>query len=89
MTDPVLSLAEVAKLTPFSERSLYRIAPQEDSPFTKRCGKWVTTPEKLKTWVESGPKPRKTRAESPMPRPRSRRRSSFGAKVIQLERGAA
>lgn len=83
-----LSIAEVAAVTPFSESSLYRVAPREDSPFTKRCGRWVTTPEKLKEWIETGPKPRAAEVGSPMPKPRSGRRSSFGAKVVQFERSA-
>lgn len=80
-----LSIAEAAELTPFSASSLYRIAPQEDSPFTKRCGRWVTTPEKLKEWIETGPKPRSAEVESPMPKPRSRRQSSFARKLLEYE----
>jgi hypothetical protein len=90
VTDPILSLADAVAETPWSESTLYREAPKPDSPFHKRGGRWVTTESDLLAWVRSGPKPeRQHRAESPMPRPRSRRRSSFGALVNQFERGAA
>lgn len=82
----VLSIADVAELTPYSERSLYRIAADEDSPFTKRCGKWSTTPEALKAWVESGPKPGRRKVGNPMPR-RSRG-DDVMAQVLNLRRSA-
>jgi hypothetical protein len=89
VTDRVLSIEQAVEETPWSLKSLYRIAPQPDSPFHKIQGRWVTTESDLLAWVRRGPKPKRSaRSESPMPRPRSRRRSSFGALVNQMERGA-
>lgn len=90
LEEAILSIEEVAECTPWSKSTLYRIAPQPDSPFHKLGGRWVTTQAALVAWVESGPKPRREhRSESPMPRPRPRRSDTFDAKVIQFERGAA
>jgi predicted DNA-binding transcriptional regulator AlpA len=86
--DRILSIDEAAALTPWSKTTLYREAPKEDSPFRKRGGRWVVVFSDLIAWVRSAPKPRRERAESPMPRPNGRRRSSFGAKVSKLERAA-
>jgi len=88
LEEAILSIEEVAESTPWSKSTLYRIAPQPDSPFHKLGGRWVTTQAALVAWVESGPKPRRAKAESPMPRPRARRQSSFGAKVVQFERAS-
>lgn len=90
MTDQILSLEEAAAQTPWSKSTLYREAVKLESPFWKRGGRWVTTESDLLAWVRSGPKPTRVhRSESPMPRPRTRRQSSFGALVGQFERGAA
>lgn len=82
----VLGIKEAAAVTPFSESSLYRIAPSPESPFTKQCGRWATTPEKLKEWVERGPKPRRASIGNPMPLTSTRDRSNFAAKVAELQR---
>jgi len=84
MNDQILSLDEAAALTPWSKTTLYRVAPDSDSPFTKRGGRWVTTESDLVAWVRSGPKPRSRSIGNPMPRVRGRR-SSFGALVAELE----
>lgn len=86
LVDRILSIDEAAELTPWSKTTLYREASKEDSPFRKRGGRWVVVESDLIEWVRTGSKPRRERAESPMPRPRRRRGSSFGAKVQQLER---
>lgn len=82
----VLGIKEAAAVTPFSESSLYRIAPDPDSPFWKQCGRWATTPEKLKEWVERGAKPRRASIGNPMPLATTKRRGSFAAKLAELER---
>ncbi len=84
----ILSIDEAAAETPWSKSTLYRLAPEEDSPFHKRGGRWVVVQSDLIEWVRTGPKPRNQRSESPMPRPRARRQSSFDAKVLQFERSA-
>lgn len=88
MSERILSIEQAASETPWSKSTLYRIAPDEDSPFHKRGGRWVTTESDLLEWVRTGPKPRSAEVGSPMPKPRSRRQSSFGAKVLQFERSA-
>lgn len=88
MSERILSIKQAAAETPWSESTLYRIAPEPDSPFHKRGGRWVTTESDLLEWVRTGPKPRSAEAGSPMPKPRSRRASSFGAKILQFERSA-
>lgn len=89
MTDGILSIEQVAEQTPWSKTTLYRVAPQEDSPFHKQGGRWVTTESDLLAWVREGPKPRSRNSESPMPPPRSQRRSSFAAKVEHFEKEVA
>lgn len=89
MGDPILSIAQVAARTPWSESTLYRIAPEPGSPFLKQAGRWVTTESKLLAWVEAGEKPQRRPAESPMPRPHRPRRGSVLASVHELRRSAA
>jgi hypothetical protein len=92
--DEILSLAEAAEQTPWSKTTLYRVAEKgdEDSPFTKVKGKWVTTRRRLFVWVENARKPRTKSIGNPMPMPRrSKRRSKrkgddFMAEVERLER---
>lgn len=87
LEDRILSIEQAAQATPWSKTTLYRIAPEEDSPFHKRGGRWVVVQSDLIEWVRTGPKPRREhRSESPMPRPGARRQSSFDAKVVQFER---
>lgn len=70
----VLTIEQVAAEYPWSKSTLYRIAPDEDSPFHKVGGRWVAAREDILEWVRSGPKPTARRAEiDPMPR---RRRGS-------------
>jgi hypothetical protein len=85
MNERILTIEQAAEETPWSKTTLYREAPKEDSPFHKRAGRWVTTESDLLEWARTGPKPRKVRAESPMPRSRRRERSNFAAKVLQME----
>jgi hypothetical protein len=89
MKDAILSLDDAVAQTPWSKTTLYRIAPQPDSPFHKAGGRWVTTESDLLAWVRRAPKPRRMRAESPMPRSRSRSLSNFEALVSGYERDAA
>lgn len=74
--DDILSLAEAAEITPWSESSLYRIAQEGgDSPFRKRRGRWATTRADLAAWVRTGHLPkRQEAAKDPMPKPRRGRR---------------
>jgi predicted DNA-binding transcriptional regulator AlpA len=89
VSDPILSLEEVAAMTPWSKSTLYREAPKADSPFWKRAGRWVCNESDLNEWVRSGSKPRREhRSESPMPRPRRASRSSVLATVHELRRSA-
>ena len=91
--DDILSLAEAAAITPWSESSLYRVAQEGgDSPFRKRRGRWATTRGDLAAWVRAGYVPRKQGpASDPMPKPRRARpgRSSVLAAVHQLRKGSA
>lgn len=89
MNEPILTIDQAAEQTPWSKTTLYRVAPDSESPFTKRGGRWVTTESDLLAWVRNGPKPRKEGGESPMPSTRTRRRSSFEAIVDRFERSAA
>lgn len=89
MEDAILSIAQAASVTPWSESTLYRIAPEPSSPFRKVAGRWVTTESKLLAWVEAGEKPQRRPAESPMPRPHRVRRGSVLASVHELRRDAA
>jgi hypothetical protein len=87
--DDILSLAEAADITPWSESSLYRIAQEgdEDSPFRKRRGRWAVVRSDLVAWVRAGNVPQKrTPAADPMPKPRrdGRRRGSVLSAVHQL-----
>lgn len=74
--DDILSLKDAAKITPWSESSLYRVAQEGgESPFRKRRGKWATTRADLVAWVRAGHLPNKrSPAENPMPKPRRARR---------------
>jgi predicted DNA-binding transcriptional regulator AlpA len=93
MSDRILSIDEAAQVTPFSKSSLYRIAAQgtDDSPFRKRRGRWIVVESDLLAWARSGerPKKREHHSESPMPRPRARRRGSVLATVHELRRQGA
>lgn len=90
--DDILSIAEAAAITPWSESSLYRIAQEGgDSPFRKRRGRWATTRGDLAAWVRAGDIPKKEEpACDPMPMlRRSRRgRGSVLAAVHQLREGS-
>lgn len=78
--DEILSLEAAAEQTPWSKKTLYREAPKPESPFFKRGGRWVVVRSDLLAWVRSGTKPvRVHRSESPMPRPRRRKR---GGKLL-------
>lgn len=72
----VLDLKQVAARTPYSERSLYRVAQDPSSPFRKRCGKWGIVREDLVQWVRDGyaGKPKKSDPD-PMPKRGAKRRS--------------
>ncbi len=74
--DDILSIAEAAAITPWSESSLYRIAQEGgDSPFRKRRGRWATTAADLAVWVRAGHVPKKQEpATDPMPKARRARR---------------
>lgn len=91
--DDILSVAEAAAITPWSESSLYRIAQEGgDSPFRKRRGRWATTRADLAAWVRSGYVPTKQEpAADPMPKSRHvrRRRGSVLSAVHQLREGHA
>lgn len=90
--DDILSIAEAAAITPWSESSLYRIAQEGgDSPFRKRRGRWATTRGDLAAWVRAGYVPKQERADDPMPKPRRARRGrgSVLAAVQQLREGSA
>lgn len=87
--DDILSIADAAAMTPWSESSLYRIAQEGgDSPFRKRRGRWATTRGDLAAWVRAGYVPRQQQeaADDPISRPRRihRGRSSVLAAVHQL-----
>jgi excisionase family DNA binding protein len=86
MNEPILTIDEAAEQTPWSKTTLYRVAPDAESPFTKRGGRWVTTESDLLAWVRSGPKPKSRSIGNPMPRVRGHR-SSFAAKLASLEGG--
>jgi hypothetical protein len=91
--DDILSIAEAAAVTPWSESSLYRIAQEGgDSPFRKRRGRWATTRGDLAAWVRAGYVPtQRDPIGDPMPRPRRvrRDRGSVLAAVHQLRRERA
>jgi hypothetical protein len=74
--DDILSIAEAAAITPWSESSLYRIAQEGgDSPFRKRRGRWATTRGDLAAWVRAGYVPGQLEpVGDPMPRPQRTRR---------------
>jgi hypothetical protein len=77
-------------MTPWSKSTLYRVAPQEDSPFHKQGGRWVTTESDLLAWVRSGAKPQsKTAAEYPMPKPRRQRGGDLLAIARERRRSMA
>lgn len=82
------SIEQVAERTPWSKTTLYRIAPEPDSPFHKRGGRWVTTEADLLEWVRTGPKPRKE-SISADPMPSAPRTTSFRSKVVDLHRRAS
>lgn len=86
--DDILSIADAAAITPWSESSLYRVAQEGgDSPFRKRRGRWATTRGDLAAWVRAGYVPRQQEpADDPMPKPRRvrRDRGSVLAAVHQL-----
>jgi hypothetical protein len=78
--DDILSIADAAAITPWSESSLYRIAQEGgDSPFRKRRGRWATTRADLAAWVRAGyvPTPQESVGD-PMPIPRRSRRGRGG-----------
>lgn len=83
MNDPIISLEEAVEQTPWSKTTLYRVASSPDSPFRKLGGRWVTTESDLLAWVRSATKPTSRSIGNPMPR--TGRRSSFAAKVANLE----
>jgi len=91
--DDILSIAEAAAITPWSESSLYRVAQEGgDSPFRKRRGRWATTRADLAAWVRAGYVPTKQEpVGNPMPMPRHSRRGrrSVLAAVHQLREGSA
>lgn len=86
-----ISLAEAAELVPLSKSSLYRVAEAggDESPFTKRCGKWITTPERLREWIETGPKPRSRSIGNPMPKAARPNGGDFLAEVFELRKETA
>lgn len=53
MRDPLLSIDEAVKATPWSRSQLYRIANEEESPFRKVKGRWVVIESELHQWVRS------------------------------------
>ena len=91
--DDILSIADAAAITPWSESSLYRIAQEGgDSPFRKRRGRWATTRGDLAAWVRAGYVPRQQEpVGDPMPMPRHvrRGRNSVLTAVHQLRGGSA
>jgi hypothetical protein len=90
MTERILDIEQAAAETPWSTSTLYRLAPKPESPFKKIQGRWVAVESDLIAFVRNAPKPKSRQpAEHPIPRPRCRRQSSFGAKVSQLEKGRA
>lgn len=54
----ILTIRQAAELTPWTARTLYRIAQRDpSSPFRKVWNQWVTTREDLIAWVRAGEKP--------------------------------
>jgi predicted DNA-binding transcriptional regulator AlpA len=88
--DRILTLAQAEKVVPFSRSTLYRVAEdgEEDSPFKKRRGRWLTTRSDLFRWVREGE--RGTASQPPNGRSRrpGRGRSSFAERVAELEGSA-
>lgn len=77
-------------MTPWSKSTLYRWAPEPDSPFKKVRGRWVTTLSGLDAAVESAEKPRiKQAAPDPMPRRSRSPGNTVLAEVQAIERRAA
>lgn len=63
----VLSISDAARLSPLSEKSLYRLAQTDpDSPFRKRCGRWMAVETDFLSWVRGGQRARANDAD-PMP----------------------
>lgn len=63
----VLSIADAARLSPLSEKSLYRLAQTDpDSPFRKRRGRWMAVEADFLAWVRGGERARAKDAD-PMP----------------------
>lgn len=80
----ILGISDAAALTPYSEKSLYRIARQDpDSPFRKRSGRWGVTPDDLTAWMKKGGRGAPKGDPNPMPRS-SRKRTSVMDKVERL-----
>jgi hypothetical protein len=86
----ILSIEQAAKETPWGASTLYRWAPEPDSPFTKLKGRWVTTLSALARAVEEGEKPAiRQPIQDPMPRRRRTSGCSVLAEVEAIERRAA
>lgn len=83
----ILDLKQVAARTPYSERSLYRIAQDPESPFRKRCGKWGIVREDLIEWVRSGYSGKPKSDPDPMPK-RGRKRGSVLARAHDIREAA-
>lgn len=60
----ILTVAEAAELTPWTARTVYRIAKLPDSPFRVVGGRIVTTREDFLDWIRRQPRPG---AGDPMP----------------------
>jgi hypothetical protein len=53
MSDPILSIAEVAASTPWSEEALAELARAPGSPFREKAGKLVARESAIHGWIDS------------------------------------
>lgn len=73
MRERVISIAEVARSSPWTEAALLELAETAGSPFRKKAGIWVTRESAFLQWIDSDP----DTPERPFKAP-SRRRAQAG-----------
>lgn len=80
--DEPLTLAKAARIVGVSDKTMYRRAGEDGSPFYKLTpkGRWLVERAALAEWIEA-----KTAAVAPSPAPRRRRRKGKGGGLRKLD----
>lgn len=68
MSDPILSVAEVAASTPWSEAALEELARAPGSPFREKAGILVARESEIHAWIDSDDGAERPEAKSSRPR---------------------